>query len=340
MNRLVNAARLEASSRPVMPAPEAVPSTAPRMLRALARLVLASAAVHVGVVIASALFRRDTSSVNAFTLLELQRLWPALATPAAAAWSVAVALAGFGLAYRATPPTPAERAAADGDGSASRGAYARALTRGIVVFLVGVAFHMGALATIETFVQTFPSVPDVIHASLPYVDFGAPGEMAFGLFLVSIAFVLIRRQPRSVPSVLTLLGVFYAMRGVFLFLLPIGVPPTAPAVASRFVLWPFAGHAYFPGGHAGMMTLVSLSLRDERLRRAFFVFTLVFAAGTLLARTHYSADALGGVLLGYGVLLWGRRRRILRNVPVRPSEGLAWSARPETIANGTNGWHR
>jgi hypothetical protein len=204
---------------------------------------------------------------------------------------------------------------------------------GTLALVLGLAFHMTALATVDAWVREFPSVPDLLHERLPYYDFGAPGEWAYATFMLAMAFVLFRHQPRTVPVILTLLGSFYAVRGLFLFLLPIGSPPTAPALDERFVFWPFAGHAYFPGGHTGMMTVLSLSVASRRWRRAFLAATFAFALGTLIARTHYTADAVGGWLLGCGIVLWGRRRIGSASdgaAHPRPPEGSrAWeSARP------------
>ena len=82
---------------------------------------------------------------------------------------------------------------------------------------------------------------------------------------------------------------------------------TSVPIASRFSLYPFAGHAYFPGGHTGVMTILSLSVHVTRWRRVFLAATAIFAFGTMLSRTHYTADALGGWLLGYAIINWGRR---------------------------------
>jgi hypothetical protein len=179
---------------------------------------------------------------------------------------------------------------------------------GLLVLAAGLAVHMASLAWIGTLVLEFPAVPDVLHARLPYVDFGVPGELVYVAFIVAMATVLRRKQPRTVPVILAALGIFYGIRGIFLFLLPIGLPPTAPPLSERFVFWPFAEHAFFPGGHTGMMTVLSLSVVSTKWRRAFIAVTVAFALGTLLARTHYSADAFGGWLVGYAVVLWTRRR--------------------------------
>ena len=311
----------------------------PRARAALARTVLCFAAIHVVILVVHAVAHGDPGAFNLFTMLEAQRLWPALASdPAALGWSVALGLVVYGVAFaffssrsaagnralrairqrartRRIPsrvPPPAHRNGATSGGGAFRELRPQRspvpTAIGITALVLGLALHMVALAMVDTLVRDFPSVPDVIHERLPYFDFGAPGEWAYAVFMLAMVIVLFRRQPRSVPVILTLLGVFYAVRGLFLFLLPIGSPPTAPGLDERFVLWPFAGHAYFPGGHTGMMTVLSLSVASPRWRRAFLAATVAFALGTMIARTHYTADAVAGGLLGHAIVLWGRAR--------------------------------
>jgi hypothetical protein len=310
-------------------------------LGALARTVLCFAALHVAILAVHAVSRGDAGVFNLFTMVEAQRLWPALAThPAAPGWSVTLGLVVYGMAFaffssrsaagnralrairqRArirrvashVPAPPHRNGTPVGGGpSGFRALHSRrspvTVAFGITALVLGLASHMVALASVDALVRDFPSVPDVVHDRLPYFDFGAPGEWAYAVFMLAMVFVLFRRQPRTVPGILALLGVFYAMRGLFLFLLPIGSPPSAPGLDERFVFWPFAGHAYFPGGHTGMMTVLSLSVAAPRWRRVFLAATVAFALGTMIARTHYTADAFGGWLLGYAVVLWGRAR--------------------------------
>ena len=99
----------------------------------------------------------------------------------------------------------------------------------VLMLVGGLALHMASLAGIEQFVHTCPRVPDVLHTNRPYVDFGPPGELVYAAFILTITAVLVKRQPRSVPGILFLLGVFYGLRGVFLFVLPLGMRSLAHA---------------------------------------------------------------------------------------------------------------
>ena len=283
---------------------------------ALVGTVLCFAAAHVAIRAVDGALRGDHSLLNLFTLIEADRLWPALALDANALWwslalGVIVYVTLFTRAAIVRRRAPERIVPMGRTMSVARHAaetFRLTAGDGLLVLAAGLSVHMASLAWIGRLVAEFPPVPDVLHARLPYVDFGLPGELVYVAFMLAMAVVLLRMQPRTVPVILASLGIFYAIRGIFLFLLPIGIPPTAPPLSDRFVFWPYAGHAFFPGGHTGMMTVLSLSVVSTAWRRAFLGLTLAFALGTLLARTHYSADAFGGWLVGYAVILWTRRR--------------------------------
>lgn len=286
-----------------------------RALDTLAKSLICFAVLHQVLLAVHVVRHGDVEALNVFTMLEAERLVPALGEGAAAQLlSVAFALLVV-LAVRLlwTRPRLADRGRRLG-----LGIFRPGLVTGILAFLAGLLIHNACLSWIERLTTHFPSVPDVLMARLPYVAFGIPGELSFALFVIVASALLIRRRPSTIPSVLVKLGLFYLFRGLFLFFLPIGPPMDAPAQSSRFVLYPWASHAYFPGGHAGLMTILSLAVQERRARQGLLVFTGLFAVGTLLARTHYTADALGGWLLAYAVTSWGRRHL----APLRSDEPL------------------
>jgi hypothetical protein len=293
-----------------------------RWLDAFAKALVCFALTHQVMLLVDSVTHHRFTGWNVFTMIEAQRLVPSLADGAGSRWlslgfGLLVYALVFALATRravATPERPQVVRAAGwvtdtGFHLARPVAHLRrpTLAHGVLAFVAGLAAHMAALSLVERFVPEFPGIPDVVQARLPLVQFGWPGELCFALFLATFAVIFLRSQRRAVPALLVMLGAFYGLRGVFLFLLPIGMPPTALPLAERFTLYPYPAHAYFPGGHMGLMTIMSLSLRDLRWRRAFMAATCVFAFGTILARAHYTADALGGWLLGYAVIAWGRR---------------------------------
>lgn len=166
---------------------------------------------------------------------------------------------------------------------------------------------MMALSITDRLVPVFPSIHDVVLERLPRLDLFFIGELFFAAFLICFAVMYFRERPRDLPYLLVMLGIFYAARGVFLLLLPIGAPLDAPALADRFVLYPFANHAYFPGGHVGILFLMSRTIQHRLFHPLFITATIVFGIGTMLARAHYTADIIGGLLLAYAVEAWARR---------------------------------
>lgn len=322
-----------------------------RALDAFAKSLVCFALMHQIVLAVHAARSGDASVFNVFTMIEAHRLAPWLGSGAiAAALSLPFAAAVYALVYarftrrRRVPEAPtrprafATAAPRSAPASPERTGARLRLERGwrptahttplawparlplapaLLVAAAGVTVHMGALALIERFVTHFPPVPDVVHAHLPYVDFGVPGELCFAAYLAIAIGVLLARQRHQAAEIVALLGLYYGLRGLFLFVLPIGVPPTAPPLDARFVLYPFAGHAYFPGGHAGVMTILSLAVTDRRWRIGLLAATAVFGFGTLLARTHYTADVLGGFVVGFAVWAWGERWLRLRAAALR-----------------------
>lgn len=178
---------------------------------------------------------------------------------------------------------------------------------GLIIGAAGVTLHMMALSIADRYVKTFPPIQDILLQHLPRLNLFVVGELFFAAFLVTFAIVFLRERSKDLPYLLALLGIFYAARGVFLLLLPIGAPLDAPALSNRFVLYPFASHAYFPGGHVGILFLMSRSIHHHLIRPIFLTATILFGVGAMLARAHYTADIIGGLLLAYAVEAWARQ---------------------------------
>lgn len=178
---------------------------------------------------------------------------------------------------------------------------ARQWVTGVLVAVIGVTWQYTALWLVERWVQTYPRVTDVVMDRLPRLNFGIWGELFFFGLLVLILVLFFRRQAWDTPKVLLTLGIFYFVRGTIQLFLPIGAPLNALPPDQRLNLWGFASHAYFPGGHIGVLTILTMSLKNQVIRRWAWVGVLLFGAGTLLAKNHYTADSIVGVLLGYAI---------------------------------------
>lgn len=177
----------------------------------------------------------------------------------------------------------------------------------LAIALAGVGVHMGALALADRLVTIFPAVSDILMDRWPAFDFYLIGELFFAAIILAIIYNILGRQRPDIARILVMVGIYYAARGIFLLFLPIGAPHGAPLPADRFVFYPYPSHAYFPGGHIGIMFLLARAIRDPRWRRGIIAAALVFGLGTMLTKAHYTADLFGGLLLGYAVSVWGEK---------------------------------
>lgn len=178
----------------------------------------------------------------------------------------------------------------------------------VLVATIGVSWQYLSLRLVEGLVTNYPSVPDVLMDRLPRVDFGLFGEMAF--FSIVLLFVVphFRWHWRDTPRVLTCLGVFYFVRGWYMLLFPIGAPFGAVDPALRLNIWGYASHAYFPGGHIGVLTTLAFWHPVRRLRPVMWIGVALFGVGTLLAKNHYTMDSVTGVIIAYAVSTWVNHR--------------------------------
>lgn len=178
----------------------------------------------------------------------------------------------------------------------------------LIVLAMGAWWHFYSLTLIERYVSVFPTVHDILMEQLPRVDFGIWGEILFfGLILV-FAGPHFRYRWRTTPWVLMTLGLMYFFRGWFLFLFPIGAPQGAVGPDQRLALWGHETHAFFPGGHIAILTILAMFSSSRRVRLILWCGLVVFGVGTMLAKTHYTMDSVGGVLLGYTISVWVQGR--------------------------------
>lgn len=177
---------------------------------------------------------------------------------------------------------------------------------GLAMF--GIGYWLSALAarSAERYGSTLPSVPDVVLAHVPYRDLYFVGEIFFWVFLALLVARLVLERRFNFSYALFVIGAFSLLRALFLVLLPLGPPLTAPEFSARFHLYPYP-FAYFPSGHVALLTILTLFLKRGWVRWLAWVGVIAFSIGTFFTRAHYSADALGAVVIAYAVYTFCER---------------------------------
>jgi len=168
-----------------------------------------------------------------------------------------------------------------------------------LVMILSITLHFWLLDLADRLVSTYPSVTDLLLLNIPLLRVGLIGESWFLAYLLIFAWLHFRHQRERTPRLFLAIALFYLIRGLFLFLFPIGSPVGKPEDA--FAIYPHADHGYFPGGHVGLMTLLALSLADRRWRLGLFAAAIIFGLGTMLTRAHYTADTMAGMINAFAV---------------------------------------
>ena len=169
----------------------------------------------------------------------------------------------------------------------------------VMVAAAGLAVHQWLLRLTDLHVDFYPHLADPVLSRLPTLDIDRVGEIGLAAFLAVFSFYHFRRQPERTPLLFVAIGILFAFRGVFLWLMPIGAPQGAPP--DLLQLYPYSNHSYFPSGHVSFISLCAWLSSDVRWRRFFLAVAVVFGLGTLFAKAHYTADLLGALLLAHGV---------------------------------------
>lgn len=170
---------------------------------------------------------------------------------------------------------------------------------GIVMLIAGLAVSVQAGNFVSNHWATHPSVHDIVLEHIPYVNLFFIGEMLYWLVLATYLLLYIRYQRAQIPYILCLVGIYYLLRSLFLILLPIGHPFSAPEYGERWSAYP--QFAYFPSGHLGFLTIITLGLGPIRFHRWFWLLVFFFGVGMIITRAHYTVDILGAVVIAYAV---------------------------------------
>lgn len=186
------------------------------------------------------------------------------------------------------------------------GRFRFGLAAALIVFvLAGYLFYMNLGWYADQ--RALPPSSDWVLDRLPMwnvVPMLSWGWLALHVFAAGAAILY---QPRRLPFLLFLLGIYLFVRTVFVFLSPIGAPVAIldmrefdtlfAAVAGEYT---FQNEFIF-SGHTAVPFLFALFF-ERRLHRAIMLGgSLVMAVSVLVTRNHYTVDVISAYLVGYAI---------------------------------------
>jgi len=119
-------------------------------------------------------------------------------------------------------------------------------------------------------------------------------------------------QPRRLPFLLSLMGIYLSVRTVYVFLSPIGAPVHILDMRELDLLFAqVAGEYTFQNefifsGHTTVPFLFFLFFERRRHRAIMLVGALTMAAAVLLTHNHYTVDVLSAWFMGYAIFALSR----------------------------------
>lgn len=154
--------------------------------------------------------------------------------------------------------------------------------------------------------ETLPVLSDLVLDNIPYLDVDYLYDI-FSIvgFVIFTSYIFHHSKFREVPYYLILIGLFQALRAVFIILTPFGNPPMFDGTESMFNGFSNYELGVYPSGHTGVAYLYFLMARKREYRFVLFLSFLVVVTALFLARGHYSIDILSGVFFAYAIKAFG-----------------------------------
>ncbi|MDD5056217.1 MAG: phosphatase PAP2-related protein [Candidatus Peribacteraceae bacterium] len=174
----------------------------------------------------------------------------------------------------------------------SQSAFRRSVGVGILILTIGIGFISAARDHLTGMAYQLSSSPDLILDNLPVR--GMDGFIVWGVPLViAITVSILLFYPRLIPFTLKAIGALLLVRAFFIILTPFGVRTDQLVISSDgfFQRLAYSSNDFFFSGHVAFPFLLALVFWDILWARILMLMLCtLFAAGVLLAHTHYSID--------------------------------------------------
>jgi len=182
---------------------------------------------------------------------------------------------------------------------------------GILAVIAGAGLNFASETYLHNYMsegRTLPMLSDLILDNLPFYNV----SLIYDIFcLVPIFLVLIyivhKKDYNRIPMFLLMTGIFYIVRGVFIFLTPFGNPPMFNGSDPLFHGFSNYELGVYPSGHAGNVFLLFLLVKDNSYKWLIFICLVIVVTALFLARGHYSIDILSGVFFSYAIRAFGEK---------------------------------
>jgi membrane-associated phospholipid phosphatase len=154
--------------------------------------------------------------------------------------------------------------------------------------------------------KTLPMLSDLILDNLPFYNVSFFYDLFSAItVIIVIIYIIHKKDYRSIPFFLVMIGILELLRGIFIVLTPMGNPPLFNGSNSIFNGFSKYELGVYPSGHAGCGFLYFLMVKDKWYRWIIFFCLIIVTVTLLLAHAHYSIDILSGFIFAYAINSFG-----------------------------------
>jgi membrane-associated phospholipid phosphatase len=142
---------------------------------------------------------------------------------------------------------------------------------------------------------------DLLFSNTPYVNILWLADLIVTIAAASfIIYMIQHKKVKELPFYAVILGIYYLLKAIFIYLTPLGNPHPNPGTGLTFL--PSGG--MFPSGHLGTIFLFFLFTLDSKSKywKGYFIILCIFeATAMILSRGHYTIDLVGALFIAYTV---------------------------------------
>jgi membrane-associated phospholipid phosphatase len=187
----------------------------------------------------------------------------------------------------------------------------RYLYLGLITLLAGLGLNVASQTYLHNYIsqgKTLPMLSDLILDNLPVINVSLIYDIvALIPIIISILFMFQKRNYYRIPFFLLMIGFFYIVRGIFIVLTPFGNPPMFNGSDPLFHGFANYELGVYPSGHAGIVFLLLLLVKEKALRWVIGVCLIIVIVSLFLAHGHYSIDILSGIFFSYAIYSYGEK---------------------------------
>lgn len=175
----------------------------------------------------------------------------------------------------------------------------------LFILIFGIMINLVSSIALFKEEESFPVISDLILDSIPLIKFAYIYNIfSYIVIVMLLAYIFKKNKYNELPYFMTLFGILYAIRGIFIILTPFGNPVEEYNILmEKLRMFRFG---VYPSGHTGTAFLIFF-FTDGIYKYIVGICCLFIVVLLLLAKNHYSIDLFSAVIFAYAIWCFGEK---------------------------------